>query len=296
MLKLISDAANLYRRGGVFELKRGIVDTICKKMQSFDKHDRSVAAKHLRKKYGRYYQHHLPGYVLELDLSDPGISTELAFKGIRERRSYWEYRNHLGRLNEVQDEVVVVEAGANIGYYALAAWVELDNPKIYAAEMMSDNIDRLRRNVALNDASEPFVIENIALGRDNERVSLRESAESNLHYLQPGTDNDIETVSILSFLESNDVDASDVDVLRMDVEGFDNYVLEGATGINPRLVHMEYHPHMMDPEECKSVLEQLRGWNLELVCASGDHRNYNIDTLDELRMGHLYELVLAEKE
>lgn len=83
------------------------------------------------------------GQRMLLDPNSPGLDRDLLLDGIREPIA----TGHIMRILRPDD--VVLEVGANVGYYALIE-ARLCR-KIYAAEPHPENFRRLNENIALND-------------------------------------------------------------------------------------------------------------------------------------------------
>ncbi|MDP7486313.1 MAG: FkbM family methyltransferase, partial [Dehalococcoidia bacterium] len=92
-------------------------------------------------------------YSLYLDTSDKGLSRTLFLFGRREI-------DHYKMLQEILEPgMQILDIGANIGYYAVMESLAIGpNGKITAIEPMPPNIEMLKRNVALNSASNIEVI------------------------------------------------------------------------------------------------------------------------------------------
>ena len=84
-------------------------------------------------------------YKLLLDLRDPGLSRDVAIRGSREEQ-----------LKYIIDRVVgpgdvVLDVGANIGYYAIMLAKRVGSSgKVYAMEPEPHNLELLQRNIDLN--------------------------------------------------------------------------------------------------------------------------------------------------
>ena len=115
------------------------------------------------------------GNVMFLDIiNDKGISSDLAVDGIREPQST-KYIKGITTKNDI-----VIDIGANIGYYTLIMRKAL---KIYAIEPSLENIERLRRNVGLNDCKNVEII-NMAVGDRNGKACLNISEKGNLNTIR----------------------------------------------------------------------------------------------------------------
>lgn len=202
----------------------------------------------------------LPGYSLLVSKDDPGISYDLMIRGIREYRSYWQYRRLLKKLPK---NPLILEIGANIGYYAIAAAVDRPDATVLCAELDPGNIEILNKNIKLNKLNN-LIVENIAISDVNDYKNFVRDSRSNRHYLEaPGinSDNLVETVTGNNFLSDFGYSQNEVNCLRMDVEGHETEVLSGLRNIRPELAHIELHPYKIHPTKWKSMITQLHSWD-----------------------------------
>jgi FkbM family methyltransferase len=164
------------------------------------------------------------GSRMLLDTDDPGISSQL-MSGTRE----------LGApiLTEelVQPDWVCIDAGANIGFYALIE--ARAGARVYAIEPMPHNVDLLTKNLELN-GYDNVSVHALALGdkhgdcemiiRDHcnacaplNKAALSERVEQTLT---------VQEVTLDSFVEEQGI--TRVDFLRHDMEGYEVEMYKGA--------------------------------------------------------------------
>lgn len=236
----------------------------------------------------------LDGYNLTVDLNDGGIGRDLALYGIREPISYEFYRRKLRELSgSSEDPIHILEAGANIGYYALAPAVDIDHSVVHAVEVDKHNVDRLIKNTQINGVEEKFNIDCVALGSENTEADLYKSGHSNLHSLQeefvqdrPSLHTETESTTVTtgaSWLSEYDLSPEDMQVLRMDVEGYEANVLKGLPQIlssPPLLIHMELHPKLMEEKEIKYIRSRLQ--RVDILCAARGGTAISVDSIDGL--------------
>jgi len=164
-----------------------------------------------------------------LDLVQGGIFKELAVHGIRE------VPHTLLLKQELEEGMVVVEIGANIGYYLLTeAAIVKDKGKIYAFEPDSRNLDILRKNIALNRYAPIVDLYPLAVSDKSQNLKIHLTEKTNLSTLlnpdrvDPARRNqwrsqDTQSVSLDEFLKGK----LPVNLIRMDVEGFEVEVFKG---------------------------------------------------------------------
>ena len=177
----------------------------------------------------RYFTRRIHGYRMHLDVNDPGISRAIAITGTREQQ----LKYLLDRRVKPGD--VVLDVGANIGYYtAMLATKVGPTGHVYAIEPEPRNFDLLKRNVALNNLE--HVVDTFQMGASDKAgvEKLYVQARSNLHsFVGPNAEHpaegatgqwvDVPVVDLSSFIEGK----RPINLLRMDIEGYEVEVLNG---------------------------------------------------------------------
>ena len=164
-------------------------------------------------------------YSLYLDTSDKGLSRTLFLFGRREI-------DHYKMLQEIlKPGMQILDIGANIGYYAvMESLVVGSEGKITAIEPMLPNIKMLRRNVALNNATNINVIHG-AVSESTGTGKMFMSTHSNLHtFHRDGSAFDyLEStpvdVPIMTLRDAGEQSGSRPELIRMDVEGHEVEIL-----------------------------------------------------------------------
>ena len=150
-----------------------------------------------------------------------------------------------------------VDVGANIGLYTIIADKKLgEHGKIWAFEPSTENYKNLLKNISLNHCKIVNLV-NLGLGnKDNQKLTLRLDAGQGdaeryfLHDNKPPPEKvsniakqvegeEILLTTIDSFMNRNN--NTKVDFIKMDAEGYEYYVLQGAKTIlalNPDAVIM----------------------------------------------------------
>ena len=151
----------------------------------------------------------------------------------------------------LQDGDVVLDIGANIGWYALLlAQNSPSSVRIYAFEPDPLNFELLTANVQLNNAQKITGVPK-ALSDQCETKTLYLYPHKNRgrHSLIPLTKGDGETVQVTTttlddFLDEYAVDPARVKFIKMDVEGYEYHVLRGASRLLETVpfVHTEFWP------------------------------------------------------
>ena len=123
-----------------------------------------------------------------------------------------------------------VDAGANIGFYSIAAsrWV---GPKgcVIAIEMMPDTAAILRSNIEINGCNNVHVIEYALSSKDGEDVVARVKEGKHGQASFVVNNNGLRTVSVRTItLDKLSTDIDHVRLMKMDLEGAEALALKGA--------------------------------------------------------------------
>lgn len=209
---------------------------------------------------------HIAGNQLRVLPADQGISVELAVHRTHEPTA--------ARLlaSCLRPGMIVVDVGANIGYYALLE-ARLVGPRgrVLAIEPVPENARMFLHNLQAN-GYENVAFRQVAISNRNGMSKMHVSARSNHHSLHdvPWQTADLDVpVCTLDALLKDEV-LSSLDVIRMDLEGHEIAVLDGMTATiekyHPRLL-VEVHPHIVGPDATIRYLDRLNllGYSVDWV-------------------------------
>lgn len=135
---------------------------------------------------------------------------------------------------------VAVDIGANIGLTALALAALLPRGRVIAAEPSPRTLRALRQNIALNGLGDRIAIEAAAVGAEAGEAEFHDSDHSaGSHLLSPGTMRAEQLGRITVPVTSLDRIAAAhglhrLDLVKVDVEGFESEVLDGAAAVIAR--------------------------------------------------------------
>ena len=199
----------------------------------------------------------IQGSRMYIDLKDMGISSEIALYGIREPES----TKMIQKV--VKDGDVVLEIGANRGYYALMeSKLVGKNGKVYCIEPLPENVEHLKKNIELNGYNNMEVYQ-LAIGDKNGTASMSISSHSNLGSLMDKKDSRIvgslkvKLVTLDNFLKEKRFP----DFIRMDVEGYEYNIIKGMMNVlksnKPLKMFIEVHPHIMNKGQTTFVLKSM---------------------------------------
>jgi FkbM family methyltransferase len=191
-----------------------------------------------------------------------GISKELLRCGVHEDYSTLFLKNLL------QPCMTCLDVGANIGYYALLeALLVGQSGQVYAIEPMPKNVALLKQNVALNKF-ENIKVYPCACGNYDGSLDLFLSKKTNLCGVIKHADSLDDTIScravtVDSFLREQGLCSGDIDLLRMDLEGYEFKALFGAKNLlkdSKRLIlFVEFHPFLIKSQgwEIRDVMKLI---------------------------------------
>lgn len=225
----------------------------------------------------RYVLADVHDFRMWLDTTDPGISQTLLTFGFHEYTSSNAFRRELRRLAEEVDRPVALEIGANIGYFGLLEASTLGpEAHVYAVEPTPENADLLERNVRTNGFEDRMTVERCAVGTESGPATLFLSDLSNQHSVRAtGGDgrqeaDDSVSVPMLTardLLARFDLPPESVNVLRMDLEGYESVVLDQLEPVlaadGPTVVYVELHPLHFNDAELNDVVSQFREHGFE---------------------------------
>lgn len=201
-----------------------------------------------------------------VSLDDAGLSRDLLMYRTREEKSTEVFRRELARVRRRDDSPIVLELGANLGYYALQEADLLgEDANIYAFEPEPRNFSLLTQNIALNGYEDRFTTENKAAGLARGQAELLVSAESNKHQISDHVEGETTTVEIVpvsEYFDDLDIQPDEVSVVRMDVQGYEGKILrnihEILTAESPLLMFVEFHQGIAeeDLDELVPIFEE----------------------------------------
>lgn len=200
-----------------------------------------------------------------LRTDDKGIAKDLIIDGVRERESTKMVR----RI--IKKGAVVIDIGANIGYYALLeSKLAGSEGMIYAIEPSPENVRALKKNLRINNRKNMRIFE-LAIGDKQGKAVMNISPHSNLNTFvsQEGREVvgkiNVPMTTLDAFLKGK----KHPDFIRMDVEGYEYNVLKGMKKTlqakKPFSFFIEVHFHIMSKSQSSAVLKTLEKNGFETV-------------------------------
>lgn len=209
------------------------------------------------------------GSRMYVDPRDQAISRFLMLDGVYEPEETKMFKD------TIKPGMVVLDIGANIGYYTLiASKLVGDTGKVYAFEPVPRNYQFLKKNVQINNYTNVVTIPKALSNKKGKQkifVNSRQFGSCSLFEGCVACDYSvtIETLTMDEFFKTHN---KKIDLIKMDVEGAEGLILEGSKEIleaNNITIFMEFCPRML--KGCKTdplkLLYELKkqGFNIYRV-------------------------------
>jgi FkbM family methyltransferase len=205
-------------------------------------------------------------YKMKTISHDTGISAELLIYGNHEPLTTGII------LDELSEGMTCIDIGSNIGYYALLEGSKIGEKGIvFAIEPSPENFSTLIYNTKLQQNHNIHTF-NFAIGDKNSEIEFLIGKKSNWSKVKD--ENDIiksedkiikvPVKTLDSFVKDNEIEK--IDLLRMDVEGYENNIINGATEVlikfKPKIM-VEIHKSIMGKKNTREILKKLKTLNYE---------------------------------
>jgi FkbM family methyltransferase len=207
------------------------------------------------------------GSKMYLNPRDVGISKELAIYKVHEPLATSVLRQI------VTDGMVIIDIGANIGYYALIEAQGVgEGGRVLALEPVESNYALLVRNIRLNHYDNTTPIQ-VAIGDYTGKAKMYLSGKSNCHSIVRRSSSDesseVDIMTLDRFVDAHGL--TSVELVRMDIEGYEFTALDGMIGtlreFRP-LIFLELHPHIktVDEDAGLNFVCRLRDLGYDVQC------------------------------
>ncbi len=149
---------------------------------------------------------------------------------------YWlgsyEYQKSLAFEDIIQENTVLYDIGANVGYFSLLAAVLTGSQgQVYAFEPLPRNVDFLKQHIALNCLDNIEVIEAAVSDREGQAAFALGASTAMGHIGEIG-EIEVDLVSLDALLDRGEIKPPDT--IKIDVEGAEFEVLQGARNLLSR--------------------------------------------------------------
>lgn len=231
-----------------------------------------------------------------LPAKDRGLTKDLVLKGIREPTEVKLF------IQEVNPNMNIIDVGANLGYYVLLE-CKLTKGQIYGIEPNPQAFEYLKRSVKLNGYKNVKLF-NIGINDSKRVLPFYISKKWNWSRFDNPREDIIETKKIQTDNLDNLFGDKKIDLIRMDVEGYELNILKGINKIikkNPNLIlFLEFHGDMFDTSEKKEFINWIKekGFEIRFLGKSGEKHNLKYKKVNPNKLINLnsaYCLVLKKK-
>jgi len=221
------------------------------------------------------------GQKMFLDATDYSLTPHLALDG------FWERWITNVFLDNVKEGMNVVDIGANVGYYTLLAASKVGKRgRVFAFEPHLETFQILSRNIEINGFIDSVTPINKAVFSKTAKLALHipqhHKADSSVvadlsHFLKHWTQRgerteatDVDGISLDDYFADKDIK---IDLMKMDAEGSEPHIFDGATKLlrrNPNMaIISEFAPSQItgagkDPRSFLVQLEDL-GFPLKII-------------------------------
>jgi FkbM family methyltransferase len=138
-----------------------------------------------------------------------------------------EFEHMAFTLHILRSNDIFCDIGANIGSYTLLA-SKVIGAKTYCFEPIIETFSNLKKNIYLNNISEKVIAQNIGLGDENKKLRFSSNLDTKNHVLLDENENGSYEVDVKKL---DDVVFEIPLLMKIDVEGFEYFVLKGGTRI-----------------------------------------------------------------
>ena len=219
------------------------------------------------------------------------------------RKGHFE-RDHVDRLLAVLRERglqrcgdVLLELGGNIGtqtvYFALSGAYR----KIIAVEPDPRNVKLLARNIAENNLADCITLVTCAAGDRDGHVDFHQHAANHGKGSVLGAGGGKLKISVpvkpvTQILSEADIDAAQVGLIWMDIEGYEPVACRSMTPLMARRVplYMEFTPAFYGPEQAAEFRRQLAGF-YQTCLVFGDDRQIEMKVVDLPTTGPQFDVL-----
>ena len=240
----------------------------------------------IRVSNNKYSKIRVNNSFLNISFDDKGLSKDLLIHKKREKFS----TDFLKLI--IQKNEIIIDIGANIGYYALLESQLASNGKVFAMEPVPESFSLLDKNIKLNECKNidayKMAISDIS-GKSKMYVYDKRNRCSFIKDPSGNIINEVEVpiMTLDQFVESH-VNQYPT-LIRMDLEGYEFQVIKGAHNIlnnnRPLKLVIELHPQLMSIERMMYILDTLKQANfkIEEIINDPEASDYrSINTLNSL--------------
>jgi len=158
----------------------------------------------------------------------------------------------------------MLDIGANIGYFTVLGSKARN---IIAVEPLTELVPILSENIRLNDLSNKCKVINAAVGPKG-KLLIEKQEKMNLSRIV--TDPSLSCSKIESIPLDELVTDYGVNIIRLDVEGFEYEILLEKIPLHVNKISIEFHVELMGKKKSKELLDYLKKQGFMIECLIDD--------------------------
>lgn len=248
------------------------------------------------------------GFKIWLDPKDDGVTPHLLLRGV--------FEEHETKLFKtlIKSGMVVIDIGANIGYYTLMA-SRLVGPKgrVIAFEPEPHNYELLERNVKANGLNN-VMLHKKAVADKSGAIELFVDSQN---YSNPTIGKNrfgerahkisVESITLDEFVVK-ELDGANIDFIKIDVEGAEGHIIKGAQNVLTRqrpIITMEFWPQALrnagtEPADLLNKMTEF-GFSISTIKPTskwnrGDDASRLVEVCDHRLDGDVYANLVMKKD
>ena len=242
----------LYKTNSSFLVKRGMKFRNWRPIRAYKRRLNNYVISHYKSNYAE-----INGRKMHLD---PHDSLRLSIK---------EYSPFHQKLmdNEIEEGDVVLDLGANIGFWTLFFAQKVGKQgKVFAFEPEPSNVELLKKNVLINNYDN-VIIEQKAVSNKTEKLKLFLSYETTDHRIyDPSGDRDFVEIDSIRLDDYFTNFPTEINFIKSNIQGADFSAIQGLSEVIKKSkkikMAIEYYPELLkgfnsDPGEFITYLENL---------------------------------------
>lgn len=150
---------------------------------------------------------------------DAGIVPNIYFK-------LFDYEDSMFVSSVITSKDVFVDVGANVGHFTLLA--AKNEAKVFAFEPVKNTFKKLEKNIELNNLQDNVVLYNVGVGNKNEILNFVTNKDV-MNSVAIEVNSKSEQIQVVRL--NDQLKGINPTMLKIDVEGYEWFVLEGANEI-----------------------------------------------------------------
>jgi FkbM family methyltransferase len=247
---------------------------------AYDKYIQKRSIKALKIRYPIIDRICFKGVEFLIYFESKGIIEELILKEGSYEGDLITFADHF-----IEENTIIIDVGANIGFESLYFARKYPNNLVYGYEPTAIPYECLRKSKAINNL-ENLNIFKLGVGEKNDQVEIHAATKGTYNKGLASIDSNFdlddtfekETIDIIT-LDDHVKENLRVSLIKIDVQGYEIKVLEGAVNLiekdKPVIIYEHFEGYYSDPLELRNKIENLfssLGYELYLIRSKGGFR------------------------